>query len=57
MFQEPPYGLPDAVHRYDHHRVPMSLDYHPIWLVCQLGVPPLLQEEYQRYRRWDRHIR
>jgi hypothetical protein len=48
-------GVLDNINHTVLYWLPMSLDPHPVWLVCQLGVPSLLQEEPGVV--WCRYIR
>lgn len=46
-------GILDPVNYFMLRRLSVSMDYHPVWLVRQLGVSSFLQEESGRISwRW-----
>jgi hypothetical protein len=49
------YGVPWTFDCDVHCWFPKSMDSHPIWMVCELGLPEVLQEEHER--AWRRVLR
>lgn len=53
FYQDVANGILDPVNYFMLRRFSVSVDYHPVWLVRQLGVSSFLQEESGRISwRW-----